>query len=177
MTVTHPQINVAREAMHNFCSEMAQNPARGRLVILFGENGSGKTHLAKCVSRWFASVALQLPWVNDCTDHVRRPHRVFVNWAEAVDNFQKRQETGIFDALKSADLAILDDIGAEHDPSAYGREQLYLILNKREHRWTLITTNVERAHWDEKFERRIASRLFRNAEHIDFSRVPDFSAM
>jgi DNA replication protein DnaC len=74
-------------------------------------------------------------------------------------------------------MAIIDDIGAEHDPSGYGREQLYLILSRREFRWNIITTNLNPSGWHERIERRIASRLYRNADHLDMSNVPDFSTV
>jgi DNA replication protein DnaC len=178
MRITHPQVTAAQEALAAFCGEAAASPSAGRMIVIYGENGSGKSRLARLVSKWFNAYAKFMPLVfKGDTDEPSTPDRVYANWPAVVDRFHKHKELAVIEALQQANLAVLDDIGAEHDPSGFFREQLYLVLNKREQRWTLITTNVGPANWDLKFERRIASRLFRNAEHIDFSQVPDFSTV
>lgn len=102
------------------------------------------------------------------------PSVSYVSWPAIVDGF-KNQEWQILEDLQASSLLVIDDIGAEHDPSKIGLEKLYILLSRREHRWNIITTNVQPKFWPEKFEQRISSRLFRNAEHIDMSQVPDFS--
>lgn len=104
------------------------------------------------------------------------PSVCFVSWPEIVDGF-KRDEWMVLEDMQAASLLIVDDIGAEHDPSKIGLEKLYVLLNRREYSWNMFSTNVSREHWKEKFERRIASRLYRNSEHIDLSQVPDFSTL
>src|SRR5271157_999470 len=52
MKLTHPQVQAARDALWRMCSGYGKNPTRGKTFVLFGENGSGKTRLAKQVSRW-----------------------------------------------------------------------------------------------------------------------------
>lgn len=177
MYQSHPQIADAQGELAQFCAELATTPGRGRTVVLFGENGSGKTRLAQAVSRWFQSNALKMPWVvrDDLEGQSGIPNRMFAQWPAVVDNFKRAQDFAIISELMTCSLLVVDDIGAEHDPSGFGREQLYLLLSRREFRWNLITTNFAPKEWHTKFERRIASRLFRNATHIDFSMVPDFS--
>lgn len=102
------------------------------------------------------------------------PNSMFVEWGRIVKGF-KEQEYKIMEDMEACSMLCLDDIGAEHDPSKFGSEELYLLLSRREFRWNLISTNVVPELWEEKFERRIASRLFRNAVHVDMSQVPDFS--
>lgn len=173
MAVTHPQVETARNVMFKFCCEYSKNPNRGRTLVIIGENGCGKTHIARCVAYWARSLAIQLPLVSTETGHGLATVE-FVNWAEIVDNM-KRGEWDRTDDLRDATLTILDDIGAEHDPSKVGAEKFYVLLNRREFKWNLITTNVNPANWEERFERRIASRLNRNAEHLDMTQVPDYS--
>ena len=97
-----------------------------------------------------------------------------VNWPRRVDEMKAGDWS--VDGLEEADLLILDDVGAEHDPSKVGLEKLYLILERREWRWTIVTTNEAPQFWEEKFERRIADRLMRNCEHVDLSDLPSYAA-
>lgn len=179
MEITHPDLNTARESLCTYCAELAASPARGRTLVIFGENGSGKTKLVKQVADWMKHYAAYMPLVNrpDLEDSQGVAWQIYANWPTVIDEFQKRKEIAIVDDMMIASLVVLDDIGAEHDPSGYGKGQLYMVLTRREFKWNLITTNFPPKEWYEKFERRIASRLFRNAEHIDLSKVPDFSTI
>lgn len=154
----------------------ARSPARGKSIVLFGENGCGKTRTLKAVFRWASRLAIDLPLVRGDDMGVRLSKAEYAHWPAIVDGF-KRQQFLVMDDLRDGELLCLDDVGAEYDPSGFGSEQLYLLLSRREFRWNLITTNFPPAAWHEKFERRIASRLFRNAEHVDLSQVPDYSTL
>lgn len=182
MKITHPDLKKALEIIFGLCVEMAKSPARGKLFIIFGENGTGKSRFSKLIFRWFSLVSSRLPLVSrtDIEDGLGKlgtPWANLFHWPTLIDEFQKHQIQIPTDELYECNLAVIDDIGAEHDPSGYGREQLYLVLSRREFKWTILTTNFPPDKWNDKFERRIASRLFRNAEHIDLTRVPDFSTI
>lgn len=179
MQITHPALITARQQLHKFCADFATSPARGRTIVVYGENGSGKSRLLRQVTKWASLTAQFMPFVirKDLGDATGLAWVKSCHWPSVVDEFQKRQDIGIMDELMDASLMVADDIGAEHDPSGFGREQLYLLLSRREFRWNLFSTNFPPDGWNEKLERRIASRLFRNAEHIDLSKVPDFSIM
>lgn len=147
--------------------------------MIFGDNGTGKTRMAKLISRWAQRVAIKLPLVTDqlgTQGNMSIPSVSFASWPDVVDGF-KRDEWQLLEDLQAATMLIIDDIGAEHDPSKIGVEKLYVLLNRREFRWNVFSTNVIPEQWPEKFERRIASRLFRNAHHIDLSQVPDYSTI
>lgn len=178
MELNHYQLKVAVNQIHDFCANYSKNPARGNTVVIFGENGSGKTHLAKAVSRWQRNIKHMLkPVLDEASNEFTIPACCFVRWADIVDGFKNREGDGfaVIDDLKSCSLLIADDVGSDHDPSGIGVEKLYTILNSREFRWNLITTNYPPESWADRFERRVDSRLYRNAIHIDLSRVPDFS--
>lgn len=179
MVETHPQITQARNLVFDFCAEYAKDPAHGRTLVIYGENGAGKSRMAKQISRWAQRIAiLQKPVLAKETEkgEVRKPMVEYCSWAEIVDGF-KLDEWGKLDDLRGCELLVVDDIGAEHDPSRVGIEKLYVLLNRREFRWNVFSTNVSPAKWTEKFEKRIASRLFRNALHVDLSQVTDFSKL
>lgn len=178
MQLSHPQLQILAREIFAFCLAVYQHPGTGRLLVLYGPNGCGKTHAARRVYHWFNRVRMQLGsllYLGGEEPQVKFVEAVFCNWAEVVDGI-KLEQWLIFDRLMHECLVILDDIGAEHDPSGIGREKLYTILNRRETRPTLVTTNVAPGDWPRKFENRIASRLFRNSVHVDLTQVPDFYA-
>jgi DNA replication protein DnaC len=72
---------------------------------------------------------------------------------------------------------IIDELGGGHDPSRVGVDKLCQVLSKRESMWTLITTNLLPAAWEEAFDRRVSSRFFRNSTLVDLSDVPDFGTI
>lgn len=101
------------------------------------------------------------------------PSCELVNWSERVSAF-KEGDWDIDDLLNCA-LLIIDDLGAEHDPSKCGVDKLYLILERRERMWTILTTNLTPSAWENKFDRRISDRMMRNSELVDLTRVPSYS--
>lgn len=173
LRITHHQLEIAENEIYKVCGTYSETPSYGITVVIHGENGCGKSHIAKKIAYWAERIALKIPMVNT-ESGVGLASVSFFNWPEVVDGFKRDQWTIVDDMIEST-MLILDDIGAEHDPSRVGIEKLYVVLNRREYKWNIITTNVIPALWDEKFERRIASRLFRNAKHIDLSQVPDYS--
>lgn len=160
--------------IYSVCSDYAKNPASGRTIVLFGENGSGKSHIAKAVVAWAKRIAFKIPAVRNGLDEFGPAGVMFAHWPNIVDGFKANEWEILSDFMNPA-LLVLDDIGAAHDPSTVGAEKLYILLNHREKKWNIVTTNFAPGAWDEKFDRRIASRLFRNAQHIDLSQVPDYS--
>lgn len=173
---THPQVVLAEERIHAFCCGFLKQPGRGRTVVIYGNNGCGKTHIARAVNRWVNQMSSldKPPCFYNSDGNICLASCDGVHWPSVVDSFHRNEWDIVEDLYECAMLAI-DDIGAEHDPSKVGAEKLYLLLNRREFRWNLLTTNLKPSQWESAFDRRIASRLYRNAEHIDLSDAPDFS--
>jgi DNA replication protein DnaC len=161
-----------------FCFAFAKNPRAGYRLLIWGSNGAGKSHTAKAIHRWANAVKLKLPLdpiQNEDGDTYQLTTAQYLLWPKVVDGF-KRGDWSVIDNAVEQSLVVLDDIGAEHDPSGIGREKLYYILERRECRFTVMTTNVPEPSWDVKFEKRIASRFLRNCVIVDLSGVPDFCA-
>lgn len=180
MKLEHPQLRLMAHEIFLLACDIYKGSRAGKLVVLYGPNGCGKTMAARMMHRWFMRVYADLPYFNCPSPNPdEQPHSIpgseFRNWAVVVDGF-KQNEWEAIHWLCYQCFVIIDDIGAEHDPSGIGREKLYVILNRREKMRTVITTNVLPKDWPSKFENRIASRLFRNAVHIDLSQVPDYNA-
>jgi DNA replication protein DnaC len=178
MHLHHPQLGALADEVYSFAQDVYHKPTEGRMLILYGANGCGKSHAARALKSWFDVVRVGIKPVVTMTDEgpeAMLPNCCYRMWPAVVDGF-KRDQWLIADHLENEYLAILDDVGAEHDPSGFGRERLYLILSRRERRYTIITTNLSPEDWESKLERRIASRLFRNSTHINLSKVPDYNA-
>ena len=180
MESTHPQISHLEKVIYDFCANYSKSPGRGERLIIFGENGSGKTHAARAVFHWASQcgIAIKMPLVtNHDTGECSLANCVCYSWPAVVDGFKKSDpEWYVIEEMFNPSLLILDDVGAEHDPSRVGIEKLYLVLERRAQKWTIITTNVPPQHWERKFERRVASRFFRNSTHVDLSQVPDYNS-
>lgn len=174
MTSHHPDITCLENEVYELVRGYRQNPAHGRRIVIYGGVGNGKTHCGKRLVRWANRAAMNLPLVRGDGAGGRLACALVIHWPTVVDDF-KKGNWDLDDALE-ADLLVIDDIGAEHDPSSIGREKLYQLLERREGKWDFITTNIVPDEWETKFEFRIADRLFRNATHVDFTRVPSYSA-
>lgn len=148
---------------------------RGRLLLLFGENGAGKTHCANAVHHWVTCVGHGKQFVKR-TNHISYLDCVYWRWPKLLDVFKEGGWDVVGDMMETA-LLIIDELGGGHDPSRVGVDKLCQVLSRREGMWTLITTNVLPAAWEETFDRRVASRFFRSATHVDLSEVPDFGTV
>lgn len=160
-----------QDAVFDFCCGYAANPRRGGRLLIYGSNGTGKSHTAKSVYRWADRIQTYLPFVPRM-DSFGTPSPEYRHWPKVVDGFKNDQWD--LEDLFTANLLVLDDIGAEHDPSRVGIEKLYMLLDAREFRWTLVTTNILPEAWEQKFERRICDRLFRNFTHVDLTETPSY---
>ena len=141
------------------------------MLVIAGTNGTGKTHVAKAVSRWIGHVGRGKEFI--VSNRLCRLECVFWRWPELLDAF-KAGSWDIMEDLFHAPVLILDDLGAEHDPSGVGIDKLCQVLSRRERMWTLITTNITPDNWRTRFDKRVASRMYRNSTLVDLSGVPDY---
>ena len=179
MRLHHPKLTEMAHELYRYSSDLFHK-RQGRGLIIYGANGCGKSMAQRLMLKWFNHVRMNVGPVltkdQEGQDEAMIPNAVNVLWPEIVDGF-KQEQWLIVNTLQNEYFVGLDDIGAEHDPSQIGAEKLYLILSRREFKFTIITTNVEVSDWQNRFERRIASRLFRNFTHIDLSGVPDYATI
>lgn len=152
---------------------MWKDPAHGRMLVLYGANGSGKTHVAKAVREWIRHCGHGAQFVRE-PNHIECLDCIYWHWPALLDVFKEGGWDAIDDMLTIPCL-ILDELGGGHDPSRVGVDKLCQVLSRREFMWTLITTNIVPEAWERAFDRRVASRLLRNAEHVDLTDVPDYS--
>lgn len=119
-------------------------------LVLVGDYGCGKTHLAAAIANYALNNLNMRPVfsvVPDLLDYLRS---TFSPSAEM--RFESR-----FDTVRSADLLVLDDLGTENT-TPWAREKLFQIVNHRymERLPTVVTTNAE----PDRIDGRVRSRLF-----------------
>ena len=122
------------KAAFDFARNYAKTP--DGWLVLFGEPGVGKTHLAVAIAaeRIKAGQRVFLASVPDLLDDLRDTFT-----PDSKVTYSRR-----FDEVKSAELLLLDDLGREHS-SPWAKEKLYQIIVHRHNARlpTVITTSLD----------------------------------
>ncbi len=134
---------------HKLAREFAEEPHLW--LVLLGPTGCGKTHLAAAIANQLLGQgrAASFVVVPDLLDHLR----------SAYSPDSKIPYDELFEAIRTAPLLILDDLGA-HSSTPWAAEKLFQLINHRyNHRLpTVITTNLTMDELD-SLDERLASRL------------------
>jgi DNA replication protein DnaC len=133
-------------------------------LTLFGTSGCGKTFLARHIRS-----ALRKKGI-DCQ---------LWNWGTSFDEIVS-PDSHLMAHLIRLPVLILDDIGTGYTTSDKAADlhasKLYEILESREKKFTLITSNLSPQDIKDRLDCRISSRLFRPPHKIiDLSMADDFS--
>lgn len=148
-------------------------------MVLAGESGCGKTHLAKSIYNFCFKCATSA----FDTGHWGKsevPSVHFSSWPEVAGLLSEKNNNHdnynyVQDAFNYS-LLVLDDIGAENDPWAICKDKLCQILSRREKKFTVVTTNIKPEAWPEKFDARIEDRLLRNSMIVSLFGVESYAA-
>ncbi len=120
-------------------------------LILQGENGCGKTHLAASIAnhRLRKGYPVSFVVVSEFLDHLR----------SSFGPESKATYDELFERVKSAPLLILDDYG-EHSSTPWAQEKLYQLINYRYNaRLPMVVTMCCSLDELDESERRVSSRL------------------
>jgi len=136
-------------ALETYCKKFP-NVTTPNLVI-WGKTGTGKTFLTEMISKTLTDRDF---WVENTTAFnmvhaFRKYDNSFGRDTETIDNFLE------------CDLLVIDDLGSE--PKNFNaNEHIYNIINERlrNQRAFIITTNFNPLAINEKYDQRIASRMF-----------------
>lgn len=122
----------SQELALNYMQLVARQADPRTRVLITGETGLGKSHLAAATLRAFVGRrSVMYGYVPDLVDQIRR--EMFDSSTETIDRARK------------VDFLVLDDIGAERTTD-FVREKIEIILNARVKRATICTTNISLDH-------------------------------
>jgi DNA replication protein DnaC len=143
-----------------------------RWLSLLGRSGTGKTHLARGITRFFKAQAAIYIEPDTGAHLIRRGG--FIGWRKVVDHLRDG-DYGIIDTVCNDWFVALDDIGAER-ASDFSVSKLDQVVDARLGKWTVVTCNFSREEIAEHMDVRIASRLGRGKNVIiDRICVRDYS--
>jgi DNA replication protein DnaC len=130
-------------------------------LFLHGSCGSGKTHLAVAIANYAMDrqkIGVLFAVVPDLLDHLRATFDPGNGVA-----YDER-----FNAIRNAQLLILDDLGTENT-TPWAREKLYQIFNHRynEQLPTVITSNQDFKRIEERVLSRILDTRLTTYVHVD----------
>jgi len=144
---------------NDYVNNWRENQEAGKGLYFCGGVGTGKTHLAVAV-------------MNEIIQTKRVPS-LFVTVPELLDNIRGtyndpgRNLDEWMDAVKNADLLVLDDLGSER-PTEWVQERLFVIVNHRyrEALPTIFTSNTGPKDLAVQLGERTASRMISMCEWI-----------
>lgn len=174
---------IKRAAFHTFeptGQESARNYEKAREItgrylkgevfntVLTGSAGAGKSHLAKSIAEA----------VNDNSDPWRSVLFLSIDewllWIRSTysdNNLTTEDEKSILDKTAANDLLVLDDLGAEtgfigtkKTASDFTQRMLYGLLNRRQDKSTIITTNLNSTQISNMYDQKIISRMYRGVD-------------
>ena len=153
------QLTAMLEATKQFASDMVRNHNPRSLAFL-GVSGTGKTHLAKALTRFFKTHCRYYVEPNTGANLSRSGGRV--EWRKLVQLVREKQY-GVLNDLRDDWFVCLDDTGAEHKTeSNFTVSVLDDLLNARLGKWTVVTANMTLEQIANDWDARIASRLKRD---------------
>jgi DNA replication protein DnaC len=147
-----PEAARAVERVEEYLERWEENREDGRGLYFCGGVGTGKTHLAVAVMKELIQR--------------RRVPSLFVTVPELLDNLRGayndpgRNLDVWMDAVKNADLLVLDDLGSER-VTEWVQERIFVIVNHRyrEALPTIFTSNIGPKDLAEQLGERTASRI------------------
>lgn len=157
-------------------------------MILQGHTGSGKTHLAfAAIQEIFKQTKYRVKYrkrqkgTNESADAYRNIEIVFCSWPllmkQIKDGFNddqiKKATDRTVSALQTADIAVVDDLGAERDTD-FNFEQIDNLMQIREDMPLIVTTNESFEELTEKYDERTVSRIQAHSALIKFDDVADY---
>lgn len=168
-----PKLSHLAERTEAFCARWAAMDYNKSMLVLAGESGCAKTHVARAIYQFCTASRFTL-WPEK---HTKLMSTKLIRWPEEADflNTGDYENEFLMAELFSRDLLVIDDIGAENDAWKKATNKLCQIFSRRESKFTVVTTNIQPQDWSSKFDTRIADRLMRNSEVIDLFGVDSYT--
>jgi len=169
-TLDEPHLKAMKEGAEWLTSAMLRHESP-RWLTLLGPSGTGKTYLARMIYR-IARNNLMGYEGRDGWPHTRLMR--WINWRKFCDLIRGGDYTRT-EFVIDPWMAVLDDIGAEYDPSGFLTSKLDRVINERLRKWTVVTCNLSLEEISSKLDRRIASRMIRDGNKVIEVNATDFA--
>lgn len=149
------------EKIFSFCYKYAENfSPSSQGILMIGKTGLGKTHLSLAIARnvleqgYSVIYGSATEFVNKMSDHYFKKI-----------SYDEQQ----IDILFSADLLIIDDLGAEFE-TGFSSSALYELVNNRllSGRSMIINSNLTPQEIENRYSARIVSRIFSQMTPLQF---------
>ncbi len=145
----------------NYVAQFPEMLKRNQGLLFWGDVGTGKTYTACCIAN----------------ELLERGHTVyslsFAQLFQKVNGYSTEQEEELMERVKTVDLLILDDLGAERS-SDYGNEKVYAVIDTRYRigKPTIFTTNMTLSQMKETYDirqKRLYDRIFQTCFPLQFN--------
>lgn len=148
-----PQQQRALEACRDYAHNFSDNLAAGRCLILSGNVGTGKTHLA-------AAIADYIVRETEYTAVFRSLHSILQAIKSTYGSDAQNTEGEVLQLFTSPDLLIIDEVGATKS-SEFELATIFAIINTRyeDNLPTVVITNLEAAELKNAIGDRCTDRL------------------
>ncbi|MGN4827987.1 ATP-binding protein [Bacillus cereus group sp. MYBK12-2] len=119
---------VAYRIVTEYCTNFEKHAAEGEGFALFGDPGTGKTHLLAAKTNYLLSKGIQSIHVNtvDLFDEIRSTFET----DEKGKPLGEKRQSEIIELMKTCPDLSLDDVGTER-PTEWVLEKFYAIINHR----------------------------------------------
>ena len=144
-------------------------------IFIQGTTGAGKSHLAYSL----------LKNIHDSSDKISC---LYIDIDEMIrkikDSFNNKEskytESYFVNLLSKVDFLVLDDLGAEvgsidttRQATDFIQRVLRAVLNARQDKSTITTSNLSSAQLKSIYDKKIISRLFKNPRYVIFEKTKD----
>lgn len=128
----------AREKVVEFLTHAKVAIEKGQGMVLSGTFGTGKTHLASAIRNALSKEGYKVLFITlpDYLEKIKKGYGK--NGATDMRYIQESYKTQ--ELAKSADLLVLDDVGA-NNMTAWAKEELFKLVNARTGKSTIVTSN------------------------------------
>lgn len=148
-----------------------------RWLSLLGSSGGGKTYLARRAWHWFSTGPLFRTSMVDAIETGRTeacyPGQ-WCYWPHVAAELLGNRGYDWLKELGQEKFVVLDEIGANRDPSGHVRDCLAQVLCCRVGKWTIVTANSTLENIEKNLDPRVASRMIRDGNTVVELDLPDY---